>query len=277
MPYSPPKVYQRAFAPTIPGAPFRSLSFKDLDTWAQDGEKDPNFVHQAGSLYDAEIAYTDRLIGGLLDHLRSTGLAQHVCVVLTSDHGEEFGEHGDLFHGRVKLYQEIVSVPLLVWCPGRFVGGRVSQEPVGVVDTVPTLLELAGLAVPTGLDGVSLVPQLCGETAPSERVLESDADFSLANWSKDSDARLDGFVLALRKGHYKVIYDSTDESRRLFDLDTDPAERNDLATARPDILADFEPYLAAAVARRGAGSRAPLSTEVDPNVREQLRALGYLE
>ena len=170
-------------------------------------------------------------------------------------------------------------MPLLVWCPGWLAGGRVVAEPVGVVDVVPTLLELAGLPVPAGLDGLSLVAQLRGELAAGARVFESDVDTSV-EFRMGAPRKPDkGFVLALRKARYKLVYDSREGSRRLFDLVADPKEREDVADLHPDVMVDLEPHLAAAIERRRrlANWRAAGAAAPDPQLQEQLRALGYIE
>jgi arylsulfatase len=115
---------------------------------------DPNHPERARpqlarmvALYDGEIARADHYLGGFLDALEAAGLAGEVAVVVTSDHGEEFLEHGDLEHAFGKVYDPNVNVPLVVKLPaGRDpVGGRRIDTPVSGIDVAPTLLDLAGL------------------------------------------------------------------------------------------------------------------------------------
>src|SRR4030095_5313583 len=100
---------------------------------------------------------------------RERALPERLLVPFTSDHGEEFLEHGAMFHGQ-SVYGELTRVPLVLWGPGRVPAGAVVEETVESVDIMPTLLELAGLAPPPGVQGRSLVPLLAasrGGTAPT--------------------------------------------------------------------------------------------------------------
>jgi arylsulfatase A-like enzyme len=125
--------------------------------------------------YDAAVRYTDASIAPLLDTLRARPGGSRTLLVITSDHGEAFGEHGYTGHGRT-LHEEVLRVPLLVWAPGLVAAGRRVPGLVGVIDVAPTILDLLGLPVPGGLTGVSLAPQLHpGETPPlPERILFSE-------------------------------------------------------------------------------------------------------
>ncbi len=120
------------------------------------------------TVYDSSIAYADSQLHRLFEALAESGLDQRTMVVVTSDHGQLFGEHGLLGHHY--LYDENLLVPLIIAGPGgRGAGRRVSRQ-VRLVDIVPTVLELAGLPVPEGLDGVSLAPLMDGreEETPEE-------------------------------------------------------------------------------------------------------------
>jgi arylsulfatase A-like enzyme len=182
-PYLPPAPYDRIFDAQVPGPQRVGFRRRDLepDSWAHRALERPEMVEQLRKLYDGEIRFADDFVGELLQVLRDEDWAERSCVVLTSDHGEEFGEHGELFHDSAKLVQELIEVPLIFWCPGRLPPGRVVTEPVGVVDVAPTLLDLAGLPVPEGLDGISLLPQMLGESRAGSRPLVSDVDLSVEN------------------------------------------------------------------------------------------------
>ncbi len=110
-------------------------------------------------------------MGQLFDWLRSTGAYDRALVILTSDHGEEFREHGGWLHG-FTLYEEQIHVPLIIKPPsslGAAVGRR--SQPVSLLDVVPTVLEIASLPLPEGLDGRSLVPDLLGRPPSSVRTI----------------------------------------------------------------------------------------------------------
>jgi hypothetical protein len=113
--------------------------------------------------YDAEIAFADAQIARLV-----AALEPSTIVVVTSDHGEEFGEHGLRFHAR-SLYNAVVRVPLVMRVPG--VAARRVATPVSLVDVMPTLLDLAGVEGPSGMNGRTLVPALHGRAAPARPIL----------------------------------------------------------------------------------------------------------
>jgi len=112
-------------------------------------------------LYDSEIAYTDTMIAQLFAKLEELGIDARTIVVLTSDHGELFGEHGEVNH--YSVYEENLAIPLVIAAPeGRWAGRRVAEQ-ARSVDLVPTVLELAGLDPPPGIDGVSLLGAIEGK------------------------------------------------------------------------------------------------------------------
>lgn len=174
--------------------------------------------------YEADVAFTDLHLGQLLDNLRiRTLLWQDTVVIVTADHGEEFGEHGRRRHGH-GCYVEAVHVPLLVRIPG-VVPARI-DSPVALVDVVPTLIELVG--APRGgseLSGRSLLlPIHKGGQLDRTRPIFSVA----AQQRADHGPTL---VRAVRQDGYTLIHRREEDSIALFHTDADPAERRDLAAA----------------------------------------------
>jgi arylsulfatase A-like enzyme len=188
-------------------------------------------------------------------------------VVVTADHGEEFNEHGEMFHRRARLFDELLHVPLIIWCPSRYSGGQVVDVPVSLVDVTPTILDIAGAPLPKDSDGRSLEPMLWGDTLP-QRVTISEVDGSL-------EAR-HGTVRAVRSARYKLIESSLDGSRSLFDLANDPGETTDVGAGVPHEMQALEAH----VAPLPSPVPTPLSSEQskrDAAVLERLRALGYFQ
>jgi arylsulfatase A-like enzyme len=140
-------------------------------------------------------------------------------VVLTGDHGEAFGEHGEYFHGR-DLWDEIVRVPLLVHVPGA--GPHRLSRRVSHADLAPTVLDLAGIAPDTGARGESLVEEIFGGQLPDRPILV-DQPRNPYYTSKRA------FIENGMKMHYMM--DSN--TFRLYDLDRDPGETHDLAPEEP--------------------------------------------
>lgn len=205
--------------------------------------------------YEAEIVSVDRAVGRLLDWLAASERFRDAVVVVTSDHGEEFGEHGKVGWHSHTLYDELLRVPLLIRLPGGEAAGGEVTLPVRLLDLAPTLLELAGVEAPPEFEGRSLLPLVRG-TATRELA-------ALASLDDGSDASH-----ALRLGGWK-LWDG-----RLFDLASDPGERIDRAPDHPARVAVLQRMLAAEIARRFAGE-AP-TAELDAAAERELRALGYL-
>jgi choline-sulfatase len=179
-----------------------------------------DFGRKARDLYDSEVAFVDRQIGRLLEFMnRTPGIAGRTAVIVTSDHGEAFGDNGMWRHG-YEVWEALVRVPLVVHVPGlepRRVGARRSA-----IDLAPTVLELFGLPLPTGddaLSGRSLVPD---HVAPDTARVEQRAifiDMSAGPYNEDRQA--------LIVDDYKIIV-ATGRLIGIYDLRADPGETNDL-------------------------------------------------
>jgi arylsulfatase A-like enzyme len=221
--------------------------------------------------YDMEIRYLDDEIRRLIGTLEAEGLADDTIVVVTADHGEEFFEHGEVGHG-VHLYQEVLHVPLLLW-GATIPAGRHLEIPVGQIDVMPTLLDLAGVPKPAELMGQSFAGLLRG----SEEAGEGPG--------APLYAETHGTV-SVRLGHRKLIQ-TPDGQFEYFDLARDPAEKDDLYKQRKEEVEDLQRLLDAYRAstrsmreRLAVAARAPRTAEAtsasDRARDEKLRALGYL-
>lgn len=181
--------------------------------------------------YDGEIRYVDSEIARLLEGLRKAGRLDRSWITVTSDHGEEFKEHGSVGHGR-NLYEEVVHVPLLIAAPATSAegpGGRRIETPVSGIDLFPTLIDLAGFERgPPGLEGISLAPVL---RPGNESVAPVDAGPGIVI---SETVRLNTYQKALRDGDRKLIQFMGQNRGELYDLSLDPGERNDLAGAHPE-------------------------------------------
>ncbi|MCZ7649927.1 MAG: sulfatase [Thermoanaerobaculia bacterium] len=215
-------------------------------------------------LYDAGIRQADAEFARLLEGVERSGRAAETTVVLLSDHGEEFLDHGGVLHGRTH-FQELLRVPLVIHGPGVPAGRRVGA-PVSLVDVAPTLLALAGVAPPAGLDGIDLSPtwKRWGG-APTPRLLFAEADHNNAE---------PDILRTVRDGRHKLILDRLDRTSRLFDLEEDPGERTDMAGRDPRTAARLRAEIARFLQLRPvgeAGSAALSQEEI-----ALLRSLGYL-
>ena len=225
-------------------------------------------------LYDAQIRQLDTELSRLFAALRKHEVLERTLLVVTSDHGEEFMEHGRVEHF-IPTYQQVLHVPLMIRGPGIPAGMRV-EAPVSSVDIVPTLLKLAGLPLPADLDGLDLAPLWSGgEVQPfEERFLYGEAAGGI-QYNFFGDGFFPVFR-SVRQGRYKLIYESKGDSYALYDLAADPGEQHDITPREPEIAA----RLIQEMSERYAGFRPEpeIGNEVvlDPEDLERLRALGYV-
>jgi len=199
----------------------------------------PTFGRSPRDQYDHEVAHTDRHIGRLLDFIAAQPWGARTAIVVTSDHGEAFGEHGMMRHG-FELWEPLVHVPLVVHVPGA-APARV-QERRSAIDLVPTILELLDApAAPTRegappgssdfVSGLSLVPDVFAEPGAATSARDILIDMPAGPYNEARRAFLHGDL--------KLIV-SRDASKELFDLGRDPEEAKDTwATRRKDIEAPY--------------------------------------
>lgn len=182
-------------------------------------------------LYDGEIAFADAQLGRLFERLREDPAWGRTLVIVAGDHGEGLYEHGERFHSWL-LYETTQRVPLIVRAPG-FGAARV-ERPVALVDLMPTVLELAGLEIPGGLRGESLVPALGGAPPePRDLYFETLAGAVSFGWLE---------LRGLRSGQWKLI--EAEEHPELYDLAADPRELNNLAALERERLEELRAALA---------------------------------
>lgn len=214
--------------------------------------------------YDGAVRYTDEHLGRLFDALRQRQSRRPTIVAFTADHGEEFWDHGRFEHGH-DYYSEVTRVPLFFWSPNQLPAGRQVDEPVGLVDVAPTLLDLVGLPLPEvdgWDDGLSLVPGWQQETFD---LPPRDAGGNLYNYP--AVLIEDGPWRAILRGHGQL---------ELYHIPSDPLERRDLALVQPDIAKVYRDILQPRldIFMAAAGDTAP---ELSPQDMEGLRSLGYVQ
>ena len=176
--------------------------------------------------YNGEVAYVDSALGRLFDGLRRKGWEDDTIVILTGDHGESLGEHGESTHGYF-AYNSTLWIPLIIAAPGTKAGE--SRETVCHVDIFPTVCDLLGVAKPRSLQGVSLLPALKGKTLASREIyFESLYPHFSRGW-----APLRGIISGRQK-----YFDSP--IPELYDIDKDFGELDDLAGRQ-----DLGPFSAA--------------------------------
>jgi arylsulfatase A-like enzyme len=236
-------------------------------------------------VYDASLADLDAATRSLFHGLRQRGTLDETVVILTSDHGEHLGEHGQLDH-KYSIYDPLVWVPLVVRYPRRFPAGRV-DVPVSVRDVPATILELAGLpandapgSYPLPLPGSASIPRRAAHaeaiapvTRALQRVSKLHPSFDWKPWLRQ--------MRSIEREGYKLISVS-DGTAELYDISADPGELRDLTSVDPDRAGDMRAELEAWLTsfphfQPGAHPDAHRAPPLDPAVEEQLRALGYLD
>jgi len=225
--------------------------------------------------YDREIRFVDEELRGLVGALERNGLRDSTTIVVLSDHGEEFGEHGYFQHG-TSLFEECLRVPLVFEGWGIPGGQRIPGQ-VSLIDVTPTLLALAAVEAPAGLDGESLLPAMHGKALP-ERELFAEA-MAPGRWRRPLFREpFNPPLVAVRTQHGKLLVHRPTEGAAApamrIDLDSDALE------LAPQSLSG--PELAAAQARvdgylRGQPSEpAAPAPPLDPELRKRLEGLGYI-
>jgi tetratricopeptide (TPR) repeat protein len=204
--------------------------------------------------YDDEIGYADTIVGRFLETLRTAGLYDDALIIMTSDHGEGLGDHGEDEHG-VFVYREAIQVPLLVKLPKNRRAGETISAQVALVDLVPTVLAMTGIETPTHFDGRDLLT-----TAIPDRVIYSESYF----------ARLHFGWHHLRSGIGRDFHYIEAPTRELYRYREDPRERTNVAGSfRRELFA-----LQDDVGRIEERFAAP--TVIDPEEQRRLASLGYL-
>lgn len=179
-----------------------------------DADGIPPFGKTLRDRYDAEMLFTDRYLGKLLDFIDSKPWGKRTAIIVTADHGEAFGEHGQTSHG-FELWENLVRVPMFLYVPG--ITPKHIDTPRSAIDLAPTILELLGVPAPAELklEGKSLLGEMTGKEEATEREVIIDLPTT-----SDSDKRR-----ALVRGKDKVIAFGEQGAVRLYDVVADPEEK----------------------------------------------------
>jgi arylsulfatase A-like enzyme len=224
--YEPPPEFDR-FDPSYAG---RDNGVGVTERYPGTKPPAPRDLEHIIALYDGEILFTDHNVGRLLERLQRAGRLDDTLVVLTSDHGEEFREHGMFGHGNT-LYEESVRVPLILRYPERVPAGTTVDATASLVDVAPTILELCDLPAPDGMWGRSLLPALGGDLAQRPAPMER-------TWMRPAPDTDEGFTVqsirGVHSGTHKLVRETDRDGGRVyfFDLEADPTERSPIVTGQ---------------------------------------------
>ena len=256
-PYDPPVRYQSYFgkfdSPFVP-------SSENLIQVMKDGGPDISEADfkKIVAFYDGEIRFTDDQLCRFFEQLRATGFLEDCLVVVTSDHGEEFRDHGGFLH-RGLLFDPFIHIPLIIQGNG-VASGRIEDRLVSSIDIAPTILAHVGMARPRQMQGRNLLA--LPPAAPEEPVF---AQFSRVRY-------------ALRTEKWNFIRTLTPPGVELYDLVADPWEQTDVSRERQGLLQLFngilERWKNRVEAIQSASPAAPPT--LTPQEKERLEALGYI-
>jgi arylsulfatase A-like enzyme/Flp pilus assembly protein TadD len=216
-----------------------------------------------GDGYHAEIAFTDQQVGRVVSELEALGLAERTLLVLTSDHGEGRGQHGEETHSFL-VYDTTMRVPLIFWGPPALPRGRRIRALVRSVDIAPTLLDWLGLPPLPGIQGVSLRPLMTGERRTMRLTGYGESTESFANFGTT-------ILRTVREGRWKYIHKVNPE---LYDVERDPGELSNRAASEGERVAELQARLRALLGENSGVEGAEV--QVDAEMLAQLAALGYV-
>ena len=256
--------------------------FKSFSHWLQENRKnkffswvhfyDPNLPYSPpepyrsqfqNDLYDGEIAYVDEYVGKIIALLKEKGVWRNTLIIVAGDHGEAFGEHGEMGHG-IFCYQETLRVPLIITDPSGSLSPRVISRRVNLTDIMPTLLEYLKIDTPTAAQGISLLP-LIRKNKADERAFYIES--VMAN-----EALACAEVKGIIKDDYKFIDLPNPE---LYHLPTDPLEKKNLFLEKNHMIKQIRQDMAELV-KKYKTSKSSAKRELSAEEIKKLRSLGYL-
>lgn len=268
--YTPPAPYNRMFDPEYKGT-MTAENF--IYNKAINSEMDPKDLAHIVALYDGEIAFTDSYLGRLFDELKRLNLYDDSLIILTADHGDEFFEHGYKGHMRT-LYDEVLHIPLIIKFPVNFkskAGTRI-HDVVSIVDIMPTILSYLGFTNPANVQKRSLMPRIQGNPAPQN-------DYVYASLKNE--------LFALRSNSSKLIQRSNLPQKEFYDLSEDPEEKDNIyKNGNKELVAKADQQVLMLLdvlnvqrmyLRNSHPHRVDVPEEMDQALKEQLKALGYLQ
>lgn len=257
--YHPPAKYRAQFLPEDSG------STKGNELLNEEIPFTPELKRDLLALYDAEIRYTDDWIARLHAQFEAWGIADDVILIVTSDHGDEFLEHGNRGH-HLTLHEEVMHVPLLIRAPGLVPAGQRVSGSVSIADVAPTLLDFAGVTPWSDRSGASMRPLLAGGAGDHTvrmDLLRPTKQIQLIGW---------------REGSEKLIYDSRRRLAEIFDLAVDPAELAPRSFEGLDALDNFLQKAVSSLRLEPAAPLYPPSDVSEPeHVTTALNQAGYVD
>lgn len=246
-----------------PDIAYKDYTLKNIDMRSVESKL---AVGEMKEMYAEEVKYMDRKLKELFEGFEKRGLAKNTIFIITSDHGEEFLDHGSVKHSRT-LYNELIHVPLIVCgrTPDSWKGKSVKNRPVSNIDIAPTVLELAGARRPRSITGTHL---FMGPPAPQR--------FAVANGSTPGELNENCVSGTIMEGDWKLIACPDRGKSQLFNIKDDPRETTSVAGANPALAKRlFDDYLQWKASTESTSVK-PLK-KASPETMKQLKSLGYVK
>lgn len=263
--FIPPPPYDKKFDPDYEGTISGIDFFLDKRINAQMPERDLRHII---ALYDGEIAWTDAHVGKMIKDLEDAGLLEKTIIVITSDHGTEFFEHGDKAH-RKTLFDEVIRIPLIIRYPAKLPAGVRVNAQTRLIDVTPTLVELTGLPAMEHVMGSSLVRLAAGKEPGFDNTAVSEL-FSVGRSMR-----------TLRTLNWKLTDHINLNRRYFFDLIEDPGEKRLRINLAKDpgleLLTQYRAISKELIIRRSRWAKSTDRSTIPEDVLQQLKSLGYID
>jgi arylsulfatase A-like enzyme len=243
----------------------QARSFKKLEEPNRRSYENVDLLSHSLALYDSEINYVDAHIGTLIERLN---LDRNTLVIITSDHGEEFLEHGEGGHGK-NLYQETVRVPLVVKLPGHL-KGTIPDLPMSLIDVMPTILDMMHVTPPPGILGRSRWQEKKLLRWFRGKVTGRDREYCYAELETNSSLK------AIFSPPWKYIYDFKDNTGQLYNIATDPGELYDRGSTETGVGNQLKDQLFRWMETARRYPTTKYGEELSEELKEKLKGLGYL-
>jgi arylsulfatase A-like enzyme len=266
--YDPLPEYKTKFVSGYSGqlkSPFKPEKLAEFR--ARSGELDEADKRFIMELYDAEVAAVDAELERFMAWIDDKGLFKSSLIVVTSDHGEEFWEHGSFEHGH-SLFNEVIQVPLIIKLPGLLgavTKGRTVEEHVSLMDLLPTLADIMGWETPQNIDGISLYLGWGIITFPEHKILSENLMYGLSD------------KVCLCVTNYKIIINQNPRQVYVYDLQNDAKEKENLFKKRelPEKINDNIRQLFDYIEEK---EKMAIADTISPNkeMTEKLESLGYI-
>lgn len=259
-PWNPPNYYTEMYWPNFDGDIPGPLYGYIKDRPGLTEEK----VKKAEAAYHGEMSMVDTWVGNLLRQAENMGLMENTAIIFTTDHGYYFGEHGGLYgkmvfardpdpeHGRAgswdrsPLHNEVALIPLIIYVPGLKPG--IYDGLTSAVDLMPTVLDLMGVDIPLRVEGRSLFPAMKDLKTPGHDYIISalpfinagDSDLSVDHINRNS---INTSLATITTDEWSLIFDCEPGGSELYNLKTDPEEKNNIIDQNPDTARELHKYL----------------------------------